>query len=145
VSSNEERLSLAATFDRHADQEGSTLAEYRVLAERLGDSSAGMLVNQILTDEEIHHLLLRTIATWLRERGGKATAMIPAGANRAELLRLTHALKRHEHETIEACRVLRPQLSGESAELIGTLLDTMTLDSEKHRRLLEAVEGLLKS
>jgi hypothetical protein len=29
--------------------------------------SAAMLVNQILTEEEIHHLLLRTMATWLSD------------------------------------------------------------------------------
>jgi hypothetical protein len=144
VTSDEQRESLATELERHADEDGSILAQYRVLAERPGDSAAGMLVDQILTDEEIHHLLLRTMATWLRGRGGPGTAPIPVGANRNELLRLTQALHAHEGETIEACRALRPRLSGERAELIDTLLEVMALDSEKHQRLLTAVQGLLR-
>ena len=144
MSPDEERESLARKFDRHADEEGAILAEYRVLAEKLKNSSAGMLVNQILTDEEIHHLLLRTIATWLREPEGKAKTTIPPGANRGDLLRVTQALQRHEGETIEACRALLQQLSDNSGELIDALLEAMVLDSEKHQRLLTAVEKALR-
>lgn len=141
---SDERESLATELERHADEEGSILAQYRVLAERLGDSAAGILVDRILTDEEIHHLLLRTMATWLRERGGPGTAPIPVGANRTELLRLTQTLHAHEGETIEACSALRSQLSGDKAELIGILLEVMVLDSEKHQRLLTVVQRLLR-
>jgi hypothetical protein len=144
VRSHVDRESLARKFERHADEEGAILAQYRVLAERLGDTAAGMLVNQILTDEEIHHLLLRTMAGWLAERGGSGKAPIPVGANRAELLRLTDVLLDHERETIEACHALRSKLSGEDAELIDTLLEVLILDSEKHQRLLTAVEKLLE-
>jgi hypothetical protein len=143
VSSHEERESLARKFERHADEEGAILAEYRVLAERLAESAAGMLVNQILTDEEVHHLLLRTIAGWLAQREGRGMPPIPVGANCGELLRLTEGLQDHECETIDACRVLRPQLVGDDAELIDTLLEVLILDSEKHQRLLAAVEKLL--
>ena len=144
VSSDKERETLADKFERHADEEGSILEEYRALAEKLEDSVAGMLVNQILTDEEIHHLLLRTMATWLRAPGGAATTAIPAGTNCDELLSLTTVLQRHERETIETCNVLQPRLIGESAELMDTLLEVMVLDSEKHQRLLTAVEKLLR-
>ena len=135
---------LAAKFERHADEEGSILAEYRVLAEKLGDSVAGMLVNQILTDEEIHHLLLRTMTTWMRARGEATTPEIPVGTDCDELLNVTDVLQRHERETIEACKALLPQLMGENAELMNTLLEVMILDSEKHQRLLAAVEKLLR-
>ena len=145
MSSDQGRESLAAQFDRHADEEGNTLAEYRTLAEKLGNSSAGMLVNHILTEEEIHHLLLRTMANWLRELPAAHERAVPQAANRAELLRLTKALQQHEQETIAACHGVKSQLSGESAELVGTLLDAMVLDSEKHHRLLAAVEKMLKA
>lgn len=144
VSSHTEREALAAKFERHADEEGKILAEYRVLSEKLGNSSAGNLVTHILTEEELHHLLLRTLATWMRERPTERERAVPEDADRAELLRLTHLLQRHERETVEACRGAQAQLSGEDAGLCGALMDAMVLDSEKHHRLLDAVEALLQ-
>jgi hypothetical protein len=145
VPSHNEQEYLAAKFDRHADEEGKILDEYRVLSEKLGNSSVGNLVSHILTEEELHHLLLRTMATWLRERPGEHARSLPPGANRSELLRITHKLQQHERETIDACRNLKPKASGPSAELLSTLLDAMILDSEKHHRLLAAVEQMLKA
>jgi hypothetical protein len=137
---------LADQFERHAEHEGAVLSEYRELAEGLGDSTAGVLVNQILTDEEVHHLLLRTMATWLRgERAGADAMRVPAAANRVELLRRTRVLATHERETIEACRDLQSLLAGEHAALLGALLEVLVLDSQKHEKLLRAVERLLTS
>lgn len=144
MSSDKERESLAATFERHADEEGKILTEYRALSEKLGDSSAGNLVSHILTEEELHHLLLRTLAKWMRERPTEQERAIPRDANRAELLRLTQMLQKHELETIDACRGMKSALPGESADLLGALLDAMALDSDKHHRLLDAVAKLLK-
>ena len=138
-----ERESLAATFDRHAADESKVLAEYRVLSERLGDSPAGFLISHILTEEEMHHLLLSTVAGWLRRYPSGDEPGLPAGANTAALLELSRTLRRHESETIESCRKLRAQLSPPQEGLIGTLLDVVILDSEKHHRLLLAVEQLL--
>jgi hypothetical protein len=138
-----ERTTLAAQFERHADEEGKILAEYRVLAEKLGNSSAGNLVSHILTEEELHHLLLRTLATWMRAASTEHERAIPPEADRAELLRLTRILRKHEIETVDACRGTKARLSGTDDELVGTLLDAMVMDSEKHHRLLGAVEQLL--
>jgi len=144
VSNDEARETLASTLERHADEEGMILQEYRELAEKLGDSIAGMLVNQILTDEEIHHLLFRTMSSWLSASEAADTTAIPVGTNCDDLLRVTKELERHERETIESCDALRPQLIGERAELMDTLLEIMALDSQKHQRLLMAVEKLLR-
>jgi len=144
VSSHIEREALAAKFERHADEEGKILAEYRVLSEKLGNSSAGNLVSHILTEEELHHLLLRTLATWMRQRPTDHERAVPPDANRAEILRLTHLLQKHERETIEACRGVQTQLTGEDARLCSALLEAMVLDSEKHHRLLDVVETLLQ-
>jgi len=145
VSGQTDRESLATQFERHADEEGKILTEYRVLSEKLGNSSAGNLVSHILTEEELHHLLLRTLAQWMREPQPEQARAIPPDANRAELLRLTRILQKHEIETIDHCRAVKSQLSGDTAELLGTLLEAMVLDSEKHHRLLGAVETLLKA
>jgi hypothetical protein len=53
-------------------------------------------------------------------------------------------LQEHEKQTVEACRDLNSRLSGADAELIETLLDALALDSEKHHRLLSAVEKLIR-
>ena len=60
------RESLAATFERHAGEEGKILAQYRTLVEKLGGSPARFLIKLILTEEELHHELLRATAKWLR-------------------------------------------------------------------------------
>ncbi len=142
MNKEQEREQLAATFDRHADEEGKILTEYGALSEKLGDSAAGILVSHILTEEELHHLLLRTMAKWLRESPSEQERAIPGSANRAELIRITQQLQKHEQETIEACRAVKAQL-GETTGLFATLLDAMALDSEKHFRLLTAAEKLL--
>ena len=145
MSSDTNREALAAKFERHADEEGKILTEYRAFAEKLGNSSAGNLVSHILTEEELHHLLLRTLASWLREHPTERERAVPPDANRDELLRLTHTLQRHERETIHACRALELELAGQAEEILATLLSVMILDSEKHHRLLGAVEKLLQS
>ena len=145
MSGQTDRESLATQFERHADEEGKILTEYRVLSEKLGNSSAGNLVSHILTEEELHHLLLRTLARWMREPQTEQARAVPPDADRGELLRLTRKLQKHEIETIDHCHAVKAQLSGETAELLGTLLEAMVLDSEKHHRLLGAVETLLKA
>ena len=144
MESNQQRELLAAKLERHADEEGKILGEYRVLSEKLGDNDLGNLVSHILTEEELHHLLLRTMGKWLRESTARGGALPPRG-ERTDLLRLTQTLQRHEEETIEACSHLQTELAGHSDELLLTLLDAMVLDSEKHRRLLVVVEKMLKA
>jgi hypothetical protein len=68
---------------------------------------------------------------------------LPERANRAELLRLTRLLQQHERETVDACRRLQPRSSNQLAVFMGTLLDAMALDSEKHEKLLLAIEKML--
>ena len=81
-----ERELLAAKFDDHAEEEGKILAEYRVLSDKLGRSAVGVLIDMILTEEEIHHLLLRTTAKWLREPPVEEEDMGPQKVDRDELL-----------------------------------------------------------
>ena len=59
------RESFVASVDRHVEAEGRILEEYRALAEKIPDGPIGMLVDLILTEEEQHHFLLRTMAKHL--------------------------------------------------------------------------------
>jgi hypothetical protein len=138
------RESLAATFERHAEEESKILAQYRTLVEKLGDSPARFLIKLILTEEELHHELLRATAKWLREHSGAEGNSIPPGASADELLRRTEQLQHHEKETIEACRSLQSDLSGTGGELLSSVLDIMAMDSEKHHRLLTTVQKMIK-
>ena len=138
------RASLAATFERHAEEEGRILAEYRALAEKLGDSPVRFLIKLILTEEELHHELLRVTARWLREHPAAEGTRIPLDEGAEELLQRTEQLQRHEKETIEVCSGLRAGLSGMSGDLIGSVLDVIAMDSEKHHRLLTTVRRMMK-
>lgn len=143
VKSNE-RESLAAKFERHAEEEGKILSEYRALSEKLAGGPAAFIIDMILTEEEMHHLLLVTTAKWLREPATWKGSGLPEGSIGEELLRRTQQLKKHEKETIDSCLSLRASLSGADEDVIGSVLEVMTLDSEKHHRLLSTVEKLIK-
>ncbi|MBI3060682.1 MAG: hypothetical protein HYY83_01685 [Deltaproteobacteria bacterium] len=138
------RESFAASLDRHVEAEGKILDEYRALAEKMADGPVGLLVDLILTEEEQHHFLLRTMAKHLRQSpAGEAKGFEAKGLMRDELLRQTRRLREHERETISACGNLKSQVSSEEKELFDTLLDVMILDSEKHERLLAAIERMV--
>jgi hypothetical protein len=145
MESNEERDALAKSFDRHVEEEGKILGEYRTLAEKLGNGSVGFLIDLILTEEELHHLLLRTMAKWLREPPKAEELTDSKEVNRDEILRQTRKLLEHEQETIDACGSLSSRLADEDQDLLVSLLDAMILDSRKHHTLLSAVEKMIKS
>ena len=138
------RETLAKAFERHAEEEGRILARYRVLAERLGPSPARFLVNLIMTEEELHHELLRATARWLREDRASEASPIAAGGSADELVLRTEELQAHEQDTIEACRGLQSGLSGAGGELLASVLEVMAMDSEKHHRLLATVVRIIK-
>lgn len=135
---------LAISLDLHVEVEDKILEEYRKLADKMAEGPVGMLLDLILTEEEQHHFLLRTMAKHLRQALEGETKRIEVEKGvRAELLRRTQRLRGHEQETIEACRNLKSQLASEEKELFDALLDAMILDSEKHERLLAAIEKMI--
>lgn len=137
------RESLAATFERHAEEEGKILAQYRALSDRLADGPARFLIRLILSEEELHHQLLRATAKWLREHPAGDAGTAAPGSGAPELLPHTAELQEHEIQTIEACQRLRAELSGTGGDLLASVLDVMEMDSEKHRRLLDRVRRML--
>jgi hypothetical protein len=143
MASTNDRESLAAELERHMEEEGEILREYRVLSSRLAEGPVSFLIDRILTEEEMHHFLLHTLSSWLRTPPTTGESAPAQGADREAILRQTSALKEHETKTIEECRDLISRLSGEGGELFEALLEAIALDSEKHHRLLSAVEKLL--
>lgn len=144
MNDKKEREIFAANLDRHVEAEGKILEEYRTLAGNFEDGPISFLIDLILTEEEQHHFLLRTMAKRLREPFKKREGEELESVNRDELLQHTQRLRGHEQETINNCQSLKSQIPSEEGDLFDALLDAMILDSEKHQRLLLAVEKLIK-
>jgi hypothetical protein len=134
----------AACLDQHVEAEQGILEEYRALAGPIESGPIRFLIDLILHDEERHHGLLRMMAKYLRIKN-RHKNQLPWVIDREELKRHMQKLQEHERETIAACRDLKSRLPADESEFFGALLDAVILDSEKHERLLLAVERLAKA
>lgn len=142
MNGRKERGLFAESLERHVEAETKILDEYRTLAGTMEDGAISFLIDLILTEEEQHHFLLRTMAKRLRDPFKNELSWV---VDPPELLRQTQRLREHERKTIDACLQLKSQVPQENADLFTALLDVMILDSEKHERLLLAVEKLAKA
>jgi rubrerythrin len=141
--SETEREQLASELDRHVEEEGEILREYHALSDKLADGPLRALVNHIVTEEEMHHFLLRTLSDWLRTPPIPDESLTARGLDRELILRHTRMLRGHERKTVDSCREMKSRLSGAEDDLFGTLLEAIALDSEKHHRLLLTVERII--
>jgi len=146
VESSEEREALAAEFDRHVAAEEQILEAYHRLSDQLPEGPLGLVVNHIATDEEMHHFLLGTLADWMRRPEKFQVPLADdSGCDLATLLRLSADLRKHEQQTIESCEALKARIHGREAEVFAGLLDAISLDSQKHHRLLGLVSLMVES
>jgi len=144
LSPDKQREVCAACLDQHVETESGIMEEYRSLAGPIESGPIRFLIDFILHDEERHHGLLRMMAKYLRIKNRRKKEL-PWVIDRLELVRHMRKLREHERETIAACRELKDQLPSDESEFFGALLDAVILDSEKHERLLLAVERLTKA
>jgi hypothetical protein len=144
MSDANDRAALAAALDLHVAEESAILQDYRVLSDELTDGPLRVLVDHIVTEEEMHHFLLKTLCDWLRAPTDPVESLAAQGLDRDAILRQTEALKQHELRTAEACRELQGRIGDDDHELFQTLLEAVALDSEKHHLLLTAVERLAR-
>jgi len=144
LSPDKQREICAAYLDQHVETESGIMEEYRSLAGPIESGPIRFLIDFILHDEERHHGLLRMMAKYLRIKNRRKKEL-PWVIDRLELVRHMRKLREHERETIAACRELKDQLPSDESEFFGALLDAVILDSEKHERLLLAVERLTKA
>jgi hypothetical protein len=143
MSPDKQREICAACLDQHVETESAIMEEYRALAGPIESGPIRFLIDFILHDEERHHGLLRMMAKYLRIKNRRKNEL-PWVIDREELTRHMEKLRDHEQETIAACRDLKSRLPADESEFFGALLDAVILDSEKHERLLLAVERLAK-
>jgi hypothetical protein len=135
------RERFAAGLERHVADEEEILKKYQHLGGLLKTGPAGLLVRAIFLDEEHHHSVLSELAKGLRALP-EPTPLIQEGA-RAELLTMVEELIQHEEANIENCRALKDQLKEPENELFAAVLEALICDSEKHKRLLLALDELL--
>jgi hypothetical protein len=145
VTTESHRNALADEFERHMAVEDAILKSYHSLVDRLPDGPLSILVNHIATEEEMHHFLLGTLADWLRSPPLMGEEEVALGADRETVAGQARLLKEHETETIDACKKLKEEVSGVDGDLFEVLLDVLILDSQKHHRLLSALEKLVGS
>jgi rubrerythrin len=143
VSIDKRRELCAACLDQHVETENGIMEEYRKLAGPIESGPARFLIDIIVHDEERHHGLLRMMAKYLRIKNRRQNAL-PWVIDPFELARHMRKLQEHERETIAACRELKSQTPPDESEFFDALLDTLILDSEKHARLLGAIEKMVK-
>ena len=143
VSGDNRRELCAACLDQHVETEAGIMEEYRKLAGPIESGPARFLIDIIVHDEERHHGLLRMMAKYLRLKNRRENAL-PWVIDPYELARHMRKLQEHERETIAACRELKSQTPADESEFFGALLDMLILDSEKHERLLGAIEKMVK-
>ncbi len=134
----------AACLDQHVETESAIMEEYRALAGPIESGPIRFLIDFILHDEERHHGLLRMMAKYLRIKNRRKNEL-PWVIDPQEFARHMRKLQEHERETITACRDLKSQVPPDESEFFSALLDALILDSEKHERLLLAVERLAKA
>ena len=143
LSADKRRELCAATLDQHVESESGILEEYRQLAGPIESGPARFLLDLILHDEERHHGLLRMMAKYLRIKN-RHKKTLPWVIDPYELARHMRKLQEHERETIAACRELKSDTPAEESEFFSALLDALILDSEKHERLLSAIERIVQ-
>lgn len=143
ISSDKQRELCAACLDQHVEAESGIMEEYRKLAGPIESGPIRFLIDLILHDEDRHHGLLRMMAKYLRIKNRRRDAL-PWVIDPHEFVRHMRKLQEHERETIAACRELKSRLPADESEFFNALLDALILDSEKHERLLLAVERIVQ-
>jgi len=143
MAGSKQRKALAAELQRHVAEEDEILQEYRTLSDKLADGRLSILIDHIVTDEEMHHLLFRTLAEWLEAPPAAEQSLASQGLDRDLIREQTRRLKEHEARTVETCRHLIGSMAGDQNRLFAGVLDAIVHDSEKHHRLLTLVEELI--
>ncbi len=149
ISAFEEMLEQFSTHERH---EQDFLNDYRVIVDRHDNPLVKFLLQLIISDEEKHHDLVRTMTSALQTdltgiRGGGA-AMPKLGAlserEKDDLLDLTGEFIQAEAQTIKEYKALMKRSKGYHKGLLVLLIRTIIHDSQKHMMILEFIDEKLR-
>jgi hypothetical protein len=141
---------LVDLLERHGAEEGAILKRYEQLSATARSESTRYLIGLILEDERRHHRVIAEIANAVvfggYEQAGTSGA-VPDLDTRSEdpdLLAVTRELIRIEKEDAAELKRIRRELKAYSETTMwALLLETMLLDTDKHKRILEFIERQL--
>ncbi|NQU69097.1 MAG: hypothetical protein HQ514_01030 [Rhodospirillales bacterium] len=149
ISAFEEMLGQFSAHERH---EQEFLNDYRGIVDRHDNPLVKFLLQLIISDEEKHHEVVRTMTSALQTdltgiRGGGAD-MPKLGAlseqEKDDLLDLTGEFIRAEAQTIKEYKALMKRSKGYHKGLLVLLIKTIIHDSEKHMMILEFIDEKLR-
>jgi hypothetical protein len=146
MNAKKERELLVVGLERLLRKESKIVEEYRALAEMLEGIPVGLLLDWVVIEAEAHHTLLINIIHALKQTAQKGGEN---GADGVEMERDTMLcwvgrLRMKEQAVVGACRSLKGQACWENGDVADAFLDALVMDSEKHQRLLLAVEKAIE-
>ncbi len=139
-------------FSAHERNEEKFLDEYREIVDRHDNPLVKFLLQLIISDEENHHKLVRTITS---EFQADLTGIMSGGAGlpklgaiskekKDELLGLTADFIKAEKQTINEYQDLIKKSQGCYSGLLVLLIRTIIHDSEKHLMILDFIDEKLR-
>jgi rubrerythrin len=138
-------------FVAHEQHEQEFVSEYGNIVKRLDNPLVKFLLQLIISDEEKHHALVRTIASgfrkdleWLKEGADMPRLGSVSQEQKDALLSLTANFIKAEEETISQFEGLMKQSEGYRKGLPTLLIKTIIHDSEKHLMILNYIDERLR-
>ncbi len=143
---------MLSQFSAHERNEREFLNEYREIVDRHDNPLVKFLLQLIISDEEKHHSMVRTITSALQEdltgikTGGEDMPKLGAISEekKDELLRLTADFIKAEKQTIDEYKALLKGSQGYHQGLLALLIRTIIHDSEKHVMILDFIDEKLR-
>ena len=139
-------------FAAHESHEEKFLNEYREIVAQHDNPLVKFLLQLIISDEEKHHAVMRTITTALQADltgiRSDGSDMPKIGAiseeKRDELLRITADFIKAEKQTINVNKDLMKKSRDYHKGLLVLLIRTIIHDSEKHLMILDFISEKLR-
>jgi rubrerythrin len=142
---------LMSQFEGHERQEMEFIERYKEIIDGHPDALVKFLLQLIISDEEKHHSVVRSMASWLKGDLTWASADQRAAnlgeitrEEKEELLNLTSIFIKEENDTIREYKSIIDASKGYYGGLFTLLIETIVHDSQKHIKILKFLEKRLK-
>lgn len=139
------------SFVRHEREEQEFLKGYGEIVDGSENPLVRFLLQLIMSDEEKHHGLVRSITTTLKDGiiGRRSDGGIPkfqpmTDADREKLKALTNDFIKAEKDGIKEYQALMKSCDGLYDGLLVLLIQTIIHDSRKHMMILDFIEKKLQ-
>lgn len=141
---------LMKELETHEGHEGKFVKRYQEIAEKSKNPLIKFLLQLIISDEEKHHAVARSMVstlkgdlTWTKPNDA-IRGLYELGEGREEFLKLTEEFIRLEKEGVKEYKKLVKESKGYYRNLFVLLFQSMIHDSEKHVEILEFLRKTVK-